>query len=355
MKRIFSNTVTKRLISAFLVLAMIVTIIPVTDAEARKKTKEKYLYSHGFYTVDGTQTKGHRDEVIDIENGTGLHDCGSALYHYSLNADEVKRLIAGEELTVHFDRFRTIFIESRSTNTRINELFVTMSYTDKKGRKRNLECISVDCATGNSEDFNDGINDQAEKEFNARGVSCGENGLGQGPLVTDATVTFRLMSRELYLKHTRFELPKGDKGKKKRTYRFFFWTGNCIPLTVDGKKQKLYGSEELCARNSTYVSFGGLEEPYEIYRKDGKEPFLACNLGREPQYQLGLNAPLKVLRKPEDVVIRGVYTHREVKCRVIYTDKRETGHLVYDKFRHKSKLAYSEFDARETGDPDSIR
>ena len=324
MKRIFSNTVTKRLISAFLVLAMVVTIIPVTDAEAKKK----YQYKHDFYTVDGRKTDGHREEIINTEHlegcdykyypdwdpekdcvycgKYGLFNCynysyatAKDMYAYGLNADEVKQLAAGKTVTIHVDRCRLLKI-SNSTNVNLKELFVEMSYTDKKGKRKALK------------DFVEPLDDDGNVfELNAK------NGC---PVITDVDITLRLPSKAVYKKYTRFELPKGYKGKK-NTYLVSLWVG----------------TEEQCKNNYTQISAAGIEEPIEYYLGKGKWGYMYAPLGKSNAVSGLVGGFDYLVKHGQSFTIRGKYTHRKLTYKIVYTKKR-TGKLVYDKFKHESQL-----------------
>lgn len=299
MKRKFSNTVTKRLISAFLVLAMVVTIIPVTDAEAKKK----YQYKHTFYTVDGRKTDGHKEEIINTDgDGHGLSNYYSSvyqttdgMYNYELNAEDVKQLVAGGAITVHIDRLRNFRI-FENTNVTLKGLFLEMSYTDKNGKRKE-----------NKKDFLEANCCDVFEFWAAK----------NGAAVTDVDIIFRLPSKAIYKKYARFELPKGDKGKKVTTYRFFFWHGQ-FPCK---------DSVKLCKNNTTEVSADGLEEPFEVYMGKGKweRPTIPF-----PRLKSTIN-------NKGILTIRGIYTHRKVSYRYESTDKK-TGKLVYDKFEHESQL-----------------
>lgn len=323
MKRNFSNTVTKRLISAFLVLAMVVTIIPVTDAEAKKK----YQYKHDFYIVDGRKTDGHREEIINTEHLEGCDykyypdwdpekDCvycrkyglfnyydrfwntAKDMYAYGLNADEVKQLAAGKTVTIHVDRCRVLTI-SNSTNVNLKELFVEMSYTDKKGKRKALK------------DFVEPLDDDGNVfELNAK------NGC---PVIKDVDITLRLPSKAVYKKYTRFELPKGYKGKK-NTYLVSLWVG----------------TEEQCRNNRTHISAEGIEEPIEYYLGKGKWGYMYAPLGAYNAVS-GMCIDDKTIKNGWSFTIRGKYTHRKLTYKVVFTKKR-TGKLVYDKFKHESQL-----------------
>ena len=322
MKRNFCNTVTKRLISAFLVLAMVVTCIPVTDAEAKKK----YQYKHDFYTVDGRKTDGHKEEIINTEHlegcdykdypenectyceKYGLFNCYNCswnttkdMYAYGLNADEVKQLAAGKTVVIHVDRCRVLTI-CNSTNVNLKELFMEMSYTDKKRKRKDAK------------DFVEPLSDNGNVFKLNAGGSC--------PVITDVDITLRLPSKAVYNKYTRFELPKGDKGKKVTTYRTFVWHGqyNCNDSGV-----------KICKENTTKISAAGLEEPAEVYMGKGKwKDWMDCEL-LFPRFKSLIS------NKGETFTLRGKYTHRKVTYRYIETDKK-TGKLVYDKFKHESQL-----------------
>ena len=320
MKRKFNNTVTKRLISAFLVLAMTITCIPVTDAEAKKK----YQYKHDFYTVDGRKTDGHKEEIINVYKaeccpGSPNCRCGKYglseidtrtvspdssyygkkdLYAYGMNADEVKQLVAGKTVSIHVDRFSELEIYEL-TNVKLNELFLEMSYTDRKGKKKDVK------------DFVEPYGDFTIDAWDYK-----------DRVITDVDITLRLPSKAVYKKYTRFELPKGDKGKKVTTYRTFVWVGqyNCND-----------GGVKICKENTTKISSTGLEEPAEVYMGKGKwKDWMDCEL-LFPRFKS------LIINKGETFTLRGKYTHRKVTYRYIETEKK-TGKLVYDKFKHESQL-----------------
>ena len=303
MKRKFSNTVTKRLVSAFLVLAMVVTIIPVTNAEAKKK----YQYKHTFYTVDGRKTDGHKEEIINTgvdKSVCPTSDYGltnvrdySDIYEYGLNADEVKRLAAGDTVTIHLDRFEELFI-SEYTNVSFEQLFVEISYTDKKGKRKDKKDILW-------------AND-ADDSFRV----CPT---GLGSIITDADITLRFLSKAIYKKYTRFELPKGEKGKKKYTYKISLYCGT----KTDPDER-----EKQCKNNYTVISTDGLEEPIEYYLGKGKWGYMNAPLGENMYGELYEGCSF---------TIRGKYTHRKLTYRITLT-KKKTGKLVYDKFEHESQL-----------------
>ena len=319
MKRKFNNTVTKRLISAFLVLAMTITCIPVTDAEAKKK----YQYKHDFYTVDGRKTDGHKEEIINTEHlegcdykdypenectycgKYGLFNCYNCswnttkdMYAYGLNADEVKQLAAGKTVVIHVDRCRVLTI-CNSTNVNLKELFMEMSYTDKKGKRKDAKDF-VEPLSDNGSVFK--LNDE-----------------GDSPVITDVDITLRLPSKAVYKKYTRLELPKGYKGKK-NTYLVSLWVG----------------TEEQCKNNYTQISAAGIEEPIEYYLGKGKWGSMYAPLGKSNAVS-GMCIDDKTIKNGWSFTIRGKYTHRKLTYKVIFTRKR-TGKLVYDKFKHESQL-----------------
>ena len=319
MKRKFNNTVTKRLISAFLVLAMTITCIPVTDAEAKKK----YQYKHDFYTVDGRKTDGHKEEIINTEHlegcdykdypenectycgKYGLFNCYNCswnttkdMYAYGLNADEVKQLAAGKTVVIHVDRCRVLTI-CNSTNVNLKELFMEMSYTDKKGKRKDAKDF-VEPLSDNGSVFK--LNDE-----------------GDSPVITDVDITLRLPSKAVYKKYTRLELPKGYKGKK-NTYLVSLWVG----------------AEEQCKNNYTQISAAGIEEPIEYYLGKGKWGSMYAPLGKSNAVS-GMCIDDKTIKNGWSFTIRGKYTHRKLTYKVIFTRKR-TGKLVYDKFKHESQL-----------------
>ena len=322
MKRIFSNTVTKRLISAFLVLAMVVTIIPVTDAEAKKK----YQYKHDFYTVDGRKTDGHREEIINTEHlegcdckdypenehpycgKYGLFNCYDSannttkdMYAYGMNADEVKQLVAGKTVTIHVDRCRVLKI-FELTNVELKELFLEMSYTDRKGKRKDVkDFVEYDDCNGKFE-----LNSAGERDY-------------KDPVITDVDITLRLPSKAVYKKYTRLELPKGYKGKK-NTYLVSLWVG----------------TEEQCRNNRTHISAEGIEEPIEYYLGKGKWGYMYAPLGAYDAVS-GMCIDDKTIKNGWSFTIRGKYTHRKLTYKVVFTKKR-TGKLVYDKFKHESQL-----------------
>ena len=330
MKRKFSNTVTKRLISAFLVLAMVVTIIPVTDAEAKKK----YQYKHDFYMVDGSKTDGHREEIINTEHLKGcLHNvypendclfCGKYglfncyesfydttkdMYAYGLNADEVKQLVAGKTVTIHVDRFKVMTIFD-STNVKFHELFLEMSYTDKKGKRKDVKgFVEYDGYRGDKYGDIFELNSRGDRNLDYKKDST----------VTDVDITLRLPSKAIYKKYTRLELPKGYKGKK-NTYLVSLWVG----------------TEEQCKNNYTQISAAGIEEPIEYYLGKGKWGELYAPLGKSNAVS-GMCIDDKTIKNGWSFTIRGKYTHRKLTYKVIFTRKR-TGKLVYDKFKHESQL-----------------
>ncbi len=309
MKRNFCNTVTKRLISAFLVLAMVVTIIPVTDAEAKKK----YQYKHDFYTVDGRKTDGHREEIINTDgDGHGLSNYYSSvyqttdgMYNYELNAEDVKQLVAGGAITVHIDRLRNFRI-FENTNVTLKGLFLEMSYTDKNGKRKE-----------NKKDFLEANCCDVFEFWAAK----------NGAAVTDVDITFRLPSKAIYNKYTRFELPKGEKGKKKYTYKISLWCGT----KTDPDER-----EKQCRNNRTQISAEGIEEPIEYYLGKGKWGYMCAPLGADSAVS-GMVISDKTIKNGWSFTIRGKYTHRKLTYRVVFTKKR-TGKLVYDKFKHESQL-----------------
>ena len=320
MKRKFNNTVTKRLISAFLVLAMTITCIPVTDAEAKKK----YQYKHDFYTVDGRKTDGHKEEIINTEHlegcdykdypenectycgKYGLFNCYNCswnttkdMYAYGLNADEVKQLAAGKTVVIHVDRCRVLTI-CNSTNVNLKELFMEMSYTDKKGKRKDAKDF-VEPLSDNGSVFK--LNDE-----------------GDSPVITDVDITLRLPSKAVYKKYTRLELPKGYKGKK-NTYLVSLWVG----------------AEEQCKNNYTQISAAGIEEPIEYYLGKGKWGELYAPLGKSNAVSGLVGGVDYLVKHGQSFTIRGKYTHRKLTYKIVYTKKR-TGKLVYDKFKHESQL-----------------
>lgn len=327
MKRIFSNTVTKRLISAFLVLAMVVTIIPVTDAEAKKK----YQYKHDFYTVDGSKTDGHREEIINVYKAEccpcedypdgdypgencwcgkyGLFNCYDSfnnttkdMYAYGMNADEVKQLVAGKTVTIHVDRCRVLKI-FELTNVQLKELFLEMSYTDKKGKRKDVkDFVEYDDLNGEFD-----INSAGERDY-------------KDPVITDVDITLRLPSKAIYKKYTRLELPKGYKGKK-NTYLVSLWVG----------------TEEQCKNNYTQISAAGIEEPIEYYLGKGKWGYMYAPLGKSNAVSGLVGGFDYLVKHGQSFTIRGKYTHRKLTYKIVYTKKR-TGKLVYDKFKHESQL-----------------
>ena len=358
MKRKFNNTVTKRLISAFLVLAMTITCIPVTDAEAKKK----YQYKHDFYTVDGRKTDGHKEEIINVYKaeccpGSPNCRCGKYglseidtrtvspdssyygkkdLYAYGMNADEVKQLVAGKTVSIHVDRFRVMTIFS-NTNVKFNNLFLEMSYTDKKGKKKEVKDFV----------WYDEYNFDYGDLFDIN--SAGRRDYKNDRVITDVDITLRLPSKAVYKKYTRFELPKGEKGKKKLTYKmFWFDSSSKIPKSYYNslvKKDKKFKnrpdlvSEQWCKDNYTYVSLEGIEEPCEFYLGNGKWGDNPTLLGGSPENgrNISISRDDKTLKNGETVIIRGIYTHRKVSCRLVYT-RKGIGKCLYDKFKHESQL-----------------
>lgn len=369
MKRIFNNKMTRRLVSAFLVLAMVITFIPVTDAQAKKKN---YLYRHDFYTVDGKKTDGHREEIINTatdESEYGLYDVYEWSYekkveakldgHYTywLNADEVKQLVAGKAVNIHVDRLRDFSVLER-TNAYIRQLFMEISYTDKNGKRKNGKDFMDNCAYYSSVYYangqecvkdSDGFLHYADESGLYYTDDDGDGGFdftvpGQkscffvddhwelkGPVFTDVDITLRLPSKAIYNKYTRFEMPKGDKGKKVTTYRVFFYDGNPCYKWL---------SDEECEKRETIVSRAGLEEPCEFYLGKGKwgKGYIPVNGGEPSTYYpyAGIPSSDKAIKNGETITIRGKYTHRKVTFKIVW--KRDIKKLVYDKFEHKSQL-----------------
>lgn len=332
MKRIF-NKMTRRLVSAFLVLAMVITFIPVTDAQAKKK--DDYIYEHRHYCVDGSKTHKHKEEIINLDwdsegydSEYGLIDLDDGDYRYSLNADEVKQLIAKKPLSFHVDQAYTIEVSTDCTNVYFGSFFCKMSYTNEKGKRKDIKFFTV--TDGGYYDYESlGAKFCAYGDYEAAGdeISRHNNKL---PQMTDCDVTIYMPSKKVYLENpTRFEMPKGVKGKKIPTYRFFDHLKYKSKKPVDDRAE----DEDKQARNNrTCISLDGLEEPWEFV--GGKE----CEslFYYHPQYNQTDDA------KPGVYTIRGIYTHRTVKFRIVYTTKK-TGYLHYDKFKTKSSFAYSRF------------
>lgn len=328
MKRIFNNKMTRRLVSAFLVLAMVITFIPVTDAQAKKK--DDYIYKHRYYTVDGSKTNKHKEEIINLDwdsegydSEYGLIDLDDGDYLYSLNASEVKKLIAKKPLSFHLDQAYTINVSSYCTNVEFYYFFCKMSYTNEEGKRKDIKFF-----VGTHYDDFPGAKICAYGDYEASEDVRRNNKL---PQMTDCDVTICMPSKKVYLENpTRFEMPKGIKGKKIPTYRVF-----ATQMYKSKKKDyvdQYYDVEKQAEKNRTFISLDGLEEPWEFV--GGKE----C-------YSLLYPEPHKTNTydtKPGVYTIRGIYTHRTVKFRIVYTGKK-TGILDYDKFKTKSSFACSTF------------
>lgn len=320
MKSEFRSKVTKRLISAFLVLAMIITCIPVTQAKAGTEDGTiddsvrnyyieagKYQYKNDFYTIHGSKQTG--DKVLAVTynqysdytpvegKNIGLLDSEAAQnidytnlypdeeYVYAFNIDEVKRLMAGETFTFHFDRLGQLYLNSDEwTNVTLGQFYIESSYTNKKGKKIKQRTMSdgVDCTYEN-------INHRYIAGF-------------------DCTVKIRLASKELYREKTSFELPEGEKGMKKHTYYKDYYT-------------------------SIYVDMQGIQEPaIMINAKTGKK-IKSYSWSEGSGFDTAL--PYKKSGKAA-YILKGLYTGRELKFTVIY--KKDGRSSYYYKFKKKLKL-----------------
>lgn len=329
MKRIF-NKMTRRLVSAFLVLAMVITFIPVTDAQAKKK--DDYIYKHRYYTVDGSKTNKHKEEIINLDwdpegydSEYGLIDLDDGDYRYSLNAAEVKQLIAKKPLSFHLDQAYTIEVSTACTNVEFYYFFCKMSYTNEEGERKDIKFF-----VGTEYDDLPRAKICAYGDYEASGHEISHHN-NKIPQMTDCDVTIYMPSKKVYLENpTRFEMPKGIKGKKTPTYRVFAYhkLKNYDKLAV----LEPWRLDELAENNRSFISLDGLEEPWEF-------------VGRKECYSLLYPGPHKTNThdaKPGVYTIRGIYTHRTVKFRIVYTTKK-TGILRYNKFKTKSSFACSTF------------
>lgn len=314
MKSEFRSKVTKRLISAFLVLAMLITCIPVTQAKAGMEDGTiddsvrnyyieagKYQYKNDFYTIHGSKQTGdkvlavtynQREDYKPVEGkNIGLLDSEAAQnidytnlypdeeYVYAFNIDEVKRLMAGETFTFHFDRLGQLYLNSDEwTNVTLDQFYIESSYTNKKGKKIKQRTMSdgVDCTYEN-------INHRYIAGF-------------------DCTVKIRLASKKLYREKTSFELPEGEKGMKKHTYNSEGWIANW-----------------------------GIQEPaIMINAKTGKK-IKSYSWGDAIYSALPNNKSGKVT-----YILKGLYTGREQKFTVNF--EKDGRSSYYDKFKKKLKL-----------------
>ena len=212
-----------------------------------------------------------------------------------------------------------------------------MSYTDKKGKKKEVKDFV----------WYDEYNFDYGDLFDIN--SAGRRDYKNDRVITDVDITLRLPSKAVYKKYTRFELPKGEKGKKKLTYKmFWFDSSSKIPKSYYNslvKKDKKFKnrpdlvSEQWCKDNYTYVSLEGIEEPCEFYLGNGKWGDNPTLLGGSPESgrNISISRDDKTLKNGETVIIRGIYTHRKVSCRLVYT-RKGIGKCLYDKFKHESQL-----------------
>lgn len=340
----FSNKVIKRLVSALLVLAMVITCIPVTQAEAgtedetiNKAVMEEnisdgnYQYKNDFYTIHGSaQTK---DKVLEVSRFTEPSNGGSSerimpvegkniglfvdedwledvpdywVYRYYLSVEEVKRLIAGEAITLHFDKLDELWLDcERWTNVSIDQLYIEYSRASESGRK--IQKRTIRKLAGN--DFV--VNDDLESGWNGG---------------TDCTVKFQIASKKLYREKTSFELPEGKKGKKTRTY-------NVNILRAAGG-----------LRSNTYISADGIQEPaVMINAKTGKKVKSYHWDGEgicPPSYSGAMYYEGRNLSNGEKrtYILKGLYTGRKQKFTVIFHNGLDVSSTVYKKFKKKPKL-----------------